>query len=228
MQRQAAVAALVAAVAFAIEVEIAHQFEHRDYFDMRMVGEEGVFRWNTYSAVQEFSMDVGAEVEITMLHADHPVTFSLYNYAQWDVYRSLVFEITSMAAYDETMALTCMYPSEARIPFDPRTTNTTTFRIPITVSSQYTLQVESCLPAYNLVRATVAMRNIAYDGSLTEHLGVDQLGMPPVYMIMTMTFSFLTLLWGIDCHLKDRPTYALHHVFGLALAVRSVECAIKA
>ncbi|EQC29425.1 hypothetical protein SDRG_12888 [Saprolegnia diclina VS20] len=219
---------VLAATAMAVDVDVYHHFEHHDFFSMRMMGDDGAFRWNTYSAVQEFAMDAGGEVLISGVSATHPISFSLYTYEQWDVYRSLVFQITSMAAYDETMALTCMYPAAARISFDPKRSNASaTIRIPITVASQYTLQIESCLPAYNLVQAKVVMRNVAYDGSVTEHLGVDQLGLLPVYSIVTAAFVLMTTLWGIDCLRKERPTYAIHGVFGLCLVVRTFECFIK-
>ncbi|KDO34354.1 hypothetical protein SPRG_01490 [Saprolegnia parasitica CBS 223.65] len=223
-------ALLLMATAIAVDVDVYHHFENHDFFSMRMMGDDGAFRWNTYSAVQEFAMDAGGEVLISGVSASHPISFSLYTYEQWDVYRSLVFQITSMAAYDETMALTCMYPAAARIPFDPRRTKNASamsIRIPITVASQYTLQIESCMPAYNLVQAKVVMRNVAYDGRVTEHLGVDQLGLLPVYMIMTAAFVLMTTLWGIDCLRKERPTYAIHGVFGLCLVVRTFECMIK-
>ncbi|OQS00087.1 hypothetical protein THRCLA_06242 [Thraustotheca clavata] len=226
MLHQGIVLLLLAAVQ-AIQVNVAHHFNHREYYDMRLVNEDGSFRWNTFSAVQEFGMEKDGELEITVLHADHPISFSLYTYEQWDIYRSLVFEITTMGAYDETMALTCMYPSEVRIPFDPRATNESIFTYKITSPSQYTLQIESCTPTYNFVQAHVVMKNIASDGTLSEHLGIDQLGLVPLYGIMTVVFILMTIIWTIDTIRQPKSVHAINKIFGACLLARALECSIK-
>jgi len=128
-----------------------HRFVYQTYEEMQRSNADGDMRWNTRTAVDEFGMEIGAEIKIQIHQYNAPFTFSLYNNGQWMKYRSLVFDQSSRTRNKETLSLTCMYPAAVRLQISMDKDQPKEFRIPITTANQYTLQVESCTKQENFV-----------------------------------------------------------------------------
>ncbi|KAF0701210.1 Aste57867_8284 [Aphanomyces stellatus] len=235
-----AAAFLLHAVA-GIRTHFSHRFEYEDYLEARTNTEGLAIRWNTKTAILEFGMDIGSELIIAVDNAEAPVTFSLYNYRQWELYRSLAYDIVSMDGYKETLALTCLHAATTRVVFNPATdAPNSTYKIQIGRSSQYTLQVESCTSLVNHVNASISMVNMGWDSTLSEHMGIEQLGLIPIYMGMLVVAPALTRVvvllaayaafaswWIFDCMTQRQYAPGINIIFAATLVSEMVECFSK-
>ncbi|ETW04958.1 hypothetical protein, variant 11 [Aphanomyces invadans] len=228
--RRAAAGAAVLLIrgADGIKAHFSHRFEYEDFMAAPMNANSMVVRWNSQCPVQEFGMEVGAEVVITVEHAEAPVAFSLFNYEQWATYRSLVFDVASLEAYKETLAITCMHAATTRVMFDPTVDAlNTTYKIQIAASSQYTFQVESCTMQNNFVNASISMVNLGWDNELSEHMGVEQLGLIPLYKVVTAMYALGTVAWLADCLVKTKYTPTINFVLAAALVGEAAKATTK-
>ncbi|CAK4085321.1 unnamed protein product [Aphanomyces euteiches] len=211
-----------------VRTKFNHRFVYKDFLDSVLNSEGMANRWNTRSPIEEFGMEVGSEVILTVDHADAPVTFSLYNYRQWELYRSLVFDVTSLEGYKESLALTCFHPSTARIVFNPaKDAPNTTYKLQIGLASQYTLQVQSCTSENNQVNASISMVNMGWDNTLSEHMGVEELGLIPIYSVLVVTYALGAISWIYDCLKKRHYSSGINLVFAASLVAETVHCLSK-
>ncbi|KAF0707632.1 hypothetical protein AaE_013522 [Aphanomyces astaci] len=221
LQLPVVVALLLAQAAHAVKTRYSHRFEYEEFMSARLNSDGMAARWNSQCPVLEFGMEVGSELIFSVEHADAPVTFSLFNYDQWAAYRSLLFDVMSLEGHKETLAITCMHAATTRVVFDPNVdAPNTTFKIQIATASQYTFQVASCTMQHNLVNASIAMVNLGSDYALSEHLGVEQLGLIPLYSVLVVLYVAGTATWVADS-VRHRPYTPL--VFYKAFSVDGFE-----
>ena len=181
-------------------------------------------RWNTHTIISNFGMEKGASVELE-IHAVSflpsssssqqqqqqqqqppispvPVVFTLYNYDQWRVYS--VLQLRDMPLQDPSVL--CHYPSYMRHSvLEIKDKHREKIQFTIDQASQYTLQVQVCGPASNvLVKGSVKMVNLDPNYRLAQHLGVEKLGLIPLYKVLIVIYCVLTMLWILECYLRRR------------------------
>ncbi|KAG1691034.1 hypothetical protein DVH05_027317 [Phytophthora capsici] len=172
-------------------------------------------RWNTQSVISAFGMEQGAKLhlELTDLEATPaddtiaaiavPVVFTLYDNDQWRGYA--VIKVREVHIRSDFVL--CHYPAAMRFvvpPPDPKAKLPWKVTFDIKKSSQYTLQVQVCTEASVNVTGHVSMVNLGYDGDLSEHLGVQELGLRPLYEVFLSVYLVTMVLWILECYFWRR------------------------
>ncbi|KAF1782150.1 hypothetical protein GQ600_20359 [Phytophthora cactorum] len=149
-------------------------------------------RWNTRSVLPAFGMEQGARLELQVtdlqlfaannstLSSAVPVVFTLYDSDQWRAYA--VIKLREVHIRSDFVL--CHYPAVMRFavpPANPEDALPWTLTFDVRKSSQYTLQAQVCGVASVNVTGRARMMNLGYDGMLSEHLGVEELGLRPLY-----------------------------------------------
>ncbi|KAJ8576595.1 hypothetical protein ON010_g2611 [Phytophthora cinnamomi] len=175
-----------------VETAFDLRFEYEDPTSL-LAGQTSVggprLRWNTQSVIAGFGMERGARVELQVADlqaagagniTEVPVVFTLYDIDQWRAYAVLKLrEVHIQSNY-----VLCHYPAALRFavpPPDPLAVLPWTVSFDVRKPSLYTLQAQVCGDASVNVTGRVSMVNLGYDGKLSEHLGVQELGLRPLY-----------------------------------------------
>ncbi|GAB9477437.1 hypothetical protein Gpo141_00014513, partial [Globisporangium polare] len=197
----------------------------------------GLFtRWNTRTVVAQFGMEAGGRVDVDVRELaslspsqQHvPLVFTLYDNDQWRVYSVLQLREIPL----RSPAILCHYPSSMRFAV---TTGSDTeqkkgkrkvsFVVP--KASLYTLQMQVCGDASVYVKGFARMVNVGFDSRLSEHLGVEQLGLIPLYKVELFAYTLFTLLWVLECFLRKRNVPRISFAFQVALHVKSIEATLN-
>ncbi|KAG6946202.1 hypothetical protein JG688_00016169 [Phytophthora aleatoria] len=182
-------------------------------------------RWNTRSVLPAFGMEQGARLELQVtdlqlfaannstLSSAVPVVFTLYDSDQWRAYA--VIKLREVHIRSDFVL--CHYPAVMRFavpPANPEDALPWTLTFDVRKSSQYTLQAQVC----GFASVNVTVRE-SYDGTLSEHLGVEELGLRPLYKAM--------VLWILECYFWRRNVAKICFVFQAALQVKALSVALK-
>ncbi|RLN87139.1 hypothetical protein BBJ28_00011149 [Nothophytophthora sp. Chile5] len=168
-------------------------------------------RWNTHSLISAFGMEHGGrlELQVTDIYVDNanttdmavvaPVVFSLYDIEQWRAYSVLKLRDVPL----RSDFVLCHYPSAVRFAVPPPTEESGlpwTLTFDVSKPSLYTLQVQVCGEASVYVTGRASLVNVGYDGELSEHLGIEELGLRPLYKLYLVGM----LLWVLECYVWCR------------------------
>ncbi|KAG6945602.1 hypothetical protein JG687_00017190 [Phytophthora cactorum] len=182
-------------------------------------------RWNTRSVLTAFGMEQGARLELQVtdlqlfaannstLSSAVPVVFTLYDSDQWRAYA--VIKLREVHIRSDFVL--CHYPAVMRFavpPANPKDALPWALTFDVRKSSQYTLQAQVC----GVASVNVTVRE-SYDGMLSEHLGVEELGLRPLYKAM--------VLWILECYFWRRNVAKICFVFQAALQVKALSVALK-
>ncbi|RLN49061.1 hypothetical protein BBJ28_00011466 [Nothophytophthora sp. Chile5] len=183
-------------------------------------------RWNTHSLISAFGVEQGGrlELQVTDIYVDDastadlavmaPVVFSLYDIEQWRAYSVLKLRDVPL----RSDFVLCHYPSAVRFAVPPPTGEsglpwTLTFNV--SKPSLYTLQVQVCGEASVYV----------------EHLGIEELGLRPLYKLYLVGM----LLWVLECYVwchtipvrKSMLQLKADYAFQAVLQVKALSVALK-
>ncbi|KAE9101381.1 hypothetical protein PF005_g14545 [Phytophthora fragariae] len=175
-----------------IETSFDLRFEYEDPASL-LAGQTTVggprLRWNTQSVVAGFGVERGARVELQVTDlqvagandaTEVPVVFTLYDNDQWRAYAVLKLR----EVHIRSNFVLCHYPAAMRFTIPPPDSLAElpwTLLFDVRKASQFTLQAQVCDDASVNVSGRVSMVNFGYDGALSEHLGVQELGLRPLY-----------------------------------------------
>ncbi|GLD96714.1 hypothetical protein PINS_up005397 [Pythium insidiosum] len=196
-------------------------------------------RWNTFTILSSFGMEVGGRVTIDISNLTYlsfpanvstrqvPVVFTLYDIDQWRAYS--VLQLREMPIKSPT--LLCHYPAAMRYTiterkFQLRESSRRVF-FDVIKPSLYTLQVQVCGDASVYVAGQASMVNIGFDGQLSEHLGVEELGLIPLYKALVVTYTCFTALWIAECIMQRKIVPRISYALQVALHVKTLEVFIK-
>ncbi|KAG6595994.1 uncharacterized protein IUM83_14671 [Phytophthora cinnamomi] len=198
-----------------VETAFDLRFEYEDPTSL-LAGQTSVggprLRWNTQSVIAGFGMERGARVELQVADlqaagagniTEVPVVFTLYDIDQWRAYAVLKLrEVHIQSNY-----VLCHYPAALRFavpPPDPLAVLPWTVSFDVRKPSLYTLQAQVCGDASVNVTGRVSMVNLGYDGKLSEHLGVQELGLRPLYKVLFVVYLTAMVLWILECYVWRR------------------------
>ncbi|KAG7386258.1 hypothetical protein PHYPSEUDO_000472 [Phytophthora pseudosyringae] len=195
-------------------------------------------RWNTQSVIPAFGMEQGArlELQVTGLHvvaakettltSAVPAVFTLYDSDQWRAYAVIKLR----EVHIRSDFLLCHYPAAMRVavpPPDPQATLPWTLKFDIRKASQYTLQAQVCGDVSVNVTGRASMVNLGHDGVLSEHLGVQELGLRPLYKVLFVVYLAAMVLWILECYFWRRNVSKICYVFQAALQSKTLSVALK-
>ncbi|KAG3066630.1 hypothetical protein PI124_g22014 [Phytophthora idaei] len=195
-------------------------------------------RWNTRSVLTAFGMEQGARLELQVtdlqlfaannstLSSAVPVVFTLYDSDQWRAYA--VIKLREVHIRSDFVL--CHYPAVMRFavpPANPEDALPWTLTFDVRKSSQYTLQAQVCGVASVNVTGRARMMNLGYDGMLSEHLGVEELGLRPLYKVLFVLYLAAMVLWILECYFWRRNVAKICFVFQAALQVKALSVALK-
>ncbi|POM66004.1 Hypothetical protein PHPALM_18207 [Phytophthora palmivora] len=212
----------------AVETTFDLQFVYEDVKSSLVTVGGPHVRWNTQSVISGFGMEKGArlELQVTDLHviagnnstlaSTVPVVFTLYDNDQWRAYAVIkLHEVHIRSDY-----VLCHFPAAMRYsvpPPDPTEEIPWTMFFDIQKSSRYTLQAQG--------RAN--MVNLGYDGTLSEHLGVQELGLRPLYKVLFLVYIAVMGLWMLKCYIWRHNISKLCYVFQAVLQAKALSIALK-
>ncbi|OWZ17806.1 hypothetical protein PHMEG_0008204 [Phytophthora megakarya] len=223
---------IVEAVETAFDLRFAYE-DVKPLVAQATVGSPRV-RWNTRSVISGFGMENGArlELQVTGLHvvaennltieSGVPVVFTLYDTNQWRAYAVIKLrEVHIRSDY-----VLCHFPAVFRYvvpPPDPTEAIPWTVSFVIPKSSKYTLQAQICGDA----SGRASMINVGYDGLLSEHLGVEELGLHPLYKVLFVVYFAVMGLWMLECYIRRHNVSKLCYVFQAVLLAKALSIALK-
>ncbi|KAF1323897.1 hypothetical protein FI667_g10169, partial [Globisporangium splendens] len=213
----------------AVETSFKHRFDYDSSADAAFLnasqamkgvsfgGPAQLSRWNTHTIISGFGMERGGRLELQVLklqypkqqqvtaNAHIPVVFTLYDIDQWRVYSVLKLKDVPL----RSPAILCHYPSAMRFAVTgDEMEKTMSIAFTVQKASQYTLQAQACGEATVAIEGYAKMMNVGYDNRLSEHLGVEHLGLLPLYKFVWLCFvsrcSGDTVVHGVDAALDPR------------------------
>ncbi|KAE9001256.1 hypothetical protein PF005_g14545 [Phytophthora fragariae] len=221
-----------------IETSFDLRFEYEDPASL-LAGQTTVggprLRWNTQSVVAGFGVERGARVELQVTDlqvagandaTEVPVVFTLYDNDQWRAYAVLKLR----EVHIRSNFVLCHYPAAMRFTIPPPDSLAElpwTLLFDVRKASQFTLQAQVCDDASVNVSGRVSMVNFGYDGALSEHLGVQELGLRPLYKVLFVVYLAAMVLWILDCNIWRRNVPKICYVFQAALQAKALSVALK-
>ncbi|KAG2526179.1 hypothetical protein BBO99_00004204 [Phytophthora kernoviae] len=214
----AAIASL-SCVVTAIETSFQCQFEyeapilHRD--GQMAVGPR--VRWNTQSIVSGFGMEQGAQLELQVTE---------FQATTWRAYSVLKLrEVHIRSDY-----VLCHYPASMRFAVPPPGQEGAlpwTLKFDVPQASLYTLQAQVCGAASVNITGSVNMVNVGYDGELSEHLGVQELGLRPLYKVLLAAYLVGLVLLVLGCYVWRRNVPKIYYAYQAAVQMKAISIALK-
>ncbi|KAL3660435.1 hypothetical protein V7S43_014588 [Phytophthora oleae] len=222
----------------AVKRDFGLQFVYEDTEDLLVPPVGPRVCWNSQSVISGFGMEQGARLQLELtglevIPADDaiaasavPVAFTLYDNDQWRGYA--VIKLREVHIRSDFVL--CHYPAAMRFvvpPPDQKAKLPWKVTFVIKKSSQYTLQAQVCVEASVNVTGHVSMVNLGYDGDLSEHLGVQELGLRPLYKVLFSAYLATMILWMLECYFWRRNVSKICYLFQACLQAKTLSIALK-